>query len=209
MWTHDLRQALRIFRREPAFAAAAVLTLTLGIGATTALFVIVEAALLRPLPFDRPGELVVLRHRDLTTGLTKPDINLGDFVDLRQRQRSLESLVACGGYQSTVYGHGEPRFVEGAIVTPDALDALRVRPTLGRTLHPDDAKQGAPPVALVSAELWRTVLGSDPNVLTRSIRLGASQTMVVGVLPPGFRVPTLARTDVIVAQALPDAAPTP
>ena len=81
MWTHDVRQALRIFRREPAFAVAAVLTLALGIGANTALFAIVEAALLRPLPFDRAGELVVLRYRDLSTGLTKPDINLGDFID--------------------------------------------------------------------------------------------------------------------------------
>src|SRR3954454_21348551 len=126
MWTHDLRQALRIFRREPAFAAAAVLTLTLGIGATTALFVIVDAALLRPLPFDRADDLVVLRHRDLTTGLTKPDINLGDFVDLRQRQRSLQSLAMYGGFHSTLYGQGEPRYVEGAVVSPDALEALRI-----------------------------------------------------------------------------------
>src|SRR3954470_17708891 len=160
MWTYDVRQALRIFRREPVFALAAVLTLTLGIGANTALFAIVEAALLRPLPFDRADDLVVLRHRDLNTGLTKPDIALGDFVDLRQRQRSLESLAAYGFYQSTLYGQGEPRFVEGAVVTPDALDALGVRPPLGRSLRKDDGKQGAAAVALVSDELWRTVLGS-------------------------------------------------
>ncbi|HJY34243.1 MAG TPA: hypothetical protein VJ260_05290, partial [Vicinamibacterales bacterium] len=106
MQTHDLRQALRIFRREPAFAAAAVLTLTLGIGANPALFAVVEAALLRPLPFDRAGDLVVLRYRALETGLTKPDIAMGDFMDLRQRQRSLESLAGYGGFQSTLYGHG-------------------------------------------------------------------------------------------------------
>ena len=159
MQTHDVRQALRIFRREPAFAAAAVLTLTLGIGANTALFAVVEAALLRPLPFDRAGELVVLRHRSLETGLTKPHIALGDFMDLRQRQRSLESLAADGGFQSTLYGHGEPRLVEGAAVTPDALDALRVKPVLGRLLQPGDARQGAAPVALVSEEFWCTDLG--------------------------------------------------
>jgi predicted permease len=209
MWTHDVRQALRIFRREPAFAAAAVLTLTLGIGANTALFAVVEAALLRPLPFDRADELVVLRYRDLSTGLTKPDINLGDFVDLRQRQRSLESLAAYGGYQSTLYGQGDPRFIEGAVVSPDALQTLRLRPALGRLLRPEDAKQGAPPAAMVSDELWRTVLGSDPNVTARTIQLGAAPTAVVGVLPPGFRFPTLPRTDVVVTQALPDAAPSP
>jgi putative ABC transport system permease protein len=209
MWTHAARQALRIFRREPAFATAAVLTLTLGIGANTALFAVVEAALLRPLPFDHADQLVVLRYRDLTTGLTKPDINVGDFVDLRHRQRSLESLAAYGGYQSTLYGHGEPRFVEGAIISPDAFDALRVQPALGRLLRADDAKQGAPPVALVSNELWRTVLGSDPDVTSRSIQLGATRTMVVGVLPAGFRFPTLPKTDVVVTHSLPDAAPTP
>jgi putative ABC transport system permease protein len=209
MWTHDLRQALRIFRREPGFATAAVLTLALGIGANTALFAVVDAALLRPLPFDHAGDLVVLRHRDLHTGLTKPDIAMGDFVDLRQRQRSLESLAAYGGYQSTLYGHGEPQLVEGAVVTPDALEALRIRPALGRLLRSDDARQGAPPAALVSDALWRTALGSDPQVLEHSIQLGAARTMVVGVLPPGFRFPTMPKTDVVVTQALPASAPSP
>ena len=92
-------------RREPAFALAAVVTLALGIGANTSLFALVDAALLRPLPFDHArDDLVGIRHRDLNTGLTKPDIAIGDFVDLRQRQRSLESLAAFGGYQSTLYG---------------------------------------------------------------------------------------------------------
>jgi len=109
MWTHDVRQALRVFTREPAFAAAAVLTLTLGIGANTALFAIVQAALLRPLPYDNADQLVVLRHRDTGTGLTKPDVAIGDFIDLRTRQHSLESLGGYGGYQSTLFGRGEPR----------------------------------------------------------------------------------------------------
>ena len=209
MQTHDLRQALRIFRREPAFAAAAVLTLTLGIGANTALFAVVEAALLRPLPFDRAGDLVVLRYRALETGLTKPDIAMGDFMDLRQRQRSLESLAGYGGFQSTLYGHGEPRLIEGAAVTPDALEALRLRPALGRLLRPDDARPGAAPVALVSEEFWRTALGSDPKALSRSIQLGAARTMVVGVLPRGFRFPTLLKTEVVVPQPLPAAIPAP
>jgi len=207
MWTHDVRQALRVFTREPAFAAAAVLTLTLGIGANTALFAIVQAALLRPLPYDNADQLVVLRHRDTGTGLTKPDVAIGDFIDLRTRQHSLESLGGYGGYQSTLFGRGEPRRIEGAVVTPDALQALRVIPSQGRLLRQEDARQGAPPVALVSDELWRTVLGSDPKVLERSIQLGAARTQVVGVLPPGFRVPTMPRTDFVVTQSIPAAAP--
>ena len=121
MQTYELRQSLRIFRREPGLAAAAVITLALGIGANTALFALVEAVLLRPLPFDGAEALVVLRHRDVPTGLTKPDIALGDFVDLRARQRSLESLAGFSGYSSTFVGGGEATRVEGASATPDAL----------------------------------------------------------------------------------------
>ena len=107
-----------MFRREPAFAMAAVLTLTLGIGANTALFAVVEAVLLRPLPFERADDLVVLRHRDVETGLTKPDIAIGDFVDLRARQRSLESLAGLGGFQSTFFGEGEAVRVGAAVPRP-------------------------------------------------------------------------------------------
>jgi putative ABC transport system permease protein len=207
MWNHNVRQALRLFRRETAFAAAAVLTLALGIAASTALFAIVEAVLLRSLPFEQADRLVVVRHRDLRTGLTKPDIAIGDFVDLRARQRSLESLAGLMGYESTYFGPGEPLHVEGAVVTADALRALRVQPALGRLLRDEDARDGAAAVALVSDEFWRTELGSDPQVLGRSILLGTSRRMVVGVLPPGFRFPTMRKTDVVVTQMLPAAAP--
>jgi predicted permease len=207
MRTSELRQALRIFRREPTFAAAAVLTLTLGIGVNTALFALVQAVLLRPLPYDRAGDLVVLRHRDVRTGLTKPDIAIGDFVDLRARQRSLESLAGFGGYQSTFVGDGEAVRVEGASATPDALRTLRVRPALGRLLEDEDAREGAAPVAMVSDEFWRTRLGSDPQATRRTIQLGPARTRVVGVLPTGFRFPGMTTTDVIVPQRLPVAVP--
>ena len=207
MLTHDVRQALRLFRREPAFAAAAVVTLALGIGANTALFAVVEAVLLRPLPFEQADQLVVLRHRDVRTGFTKPDIAIGDFVDLRSRQRSLESLAGFSGFQSTFYSEREPLRIEGAVATPDALEALRVQPALGRLLNEEDTREGAAAVVVVSQDFWRTQLGSDPQALTRSIQLGATRRMVVGVLPSDFRFPAMPKTDVVVAQALPAAAP--
>jgi predicted permease len=207
MQTYELRQAPRIFRREPGLAAAAVVTLALGIGANTALFALVKAVLLRPLPFEQADALVVLRHRDMPTGLTKPDIALGDFVDLRARQQSLESLAGFSGYQSTYFGDGEATRVEGASATPDALRALRLQPALGRLLRPEDAREGAAPAAVVSHEFWRTQLGSDPQASARTIQLGPTRTMVVGVLPSGFRFPGMARTDVIVPQPLPVAVP--
>ena len=207
MQMRDLRQALRIFHREPAFAATAVVTLALGIGANTALFAIVEAVLLRPLPFERADDLVVLRHRDVQTGLTKPDVAMGDFLDLRGRQRSLESLAGFGGFRSTYLASGEAVRVQGAAVTPDALRTLRLQPAQGRLLQDDDAREGAPPVAMVSHEFWRTELGSDPQAIARSIQLGPTRTMVVGVLPAGFRFPGMPTTDVVVPQPLPGAVP--
>jgi putative ABC transport system permease protein len=207
MLTHDVRQALLLFRREPAFAAAAVATLALGIGANTALFAVVEAVLLRPLPFEQADRLVVLRHRDVRTGLTKPDIAIGDFVDLRSRQRSFESLAGFSGFQSTFYSEREPLRVEGAVATSDAFHALRVQPALGRLLNEEDTREGAAEVVVVSQNFWRTQLGSDPQALTRSIQLGATRRLVVGVLPSNFRFPAMPKTDVVVAQALPAAAP--
>ena len=207
MWTHDLRQAMRLFRREPGLAATAVLTLALGIGANTAIFSVIQAVLLSPLPFEDAGRLVILRHRDVRSGLTKPDVAIGDFVDLRARQRSFESLAGFGGFQSTLFGEGEPLRIEGAVATADALQALRVRPAQGRLLQAGDADKGAAPVVMVSEELWRTQFGSRPEALTRSIQLGAERRTVIGVLPAGFRFPGMTKTDILVSRPLPAAAP--
>src|SRR5918995_1273333 len=170
MLINDLRQALRLFTRDPGFAAAAVLTLAIGIGANVALFAVVQAVLLHPLPFEAADRLVVLRHRDVRTDLTKPDVAIGDFVELRARQRSLESLAGYSALQTTFFGEGEPLRVVGAAVTPDALRALRIEPALGRLLNDKDADADAASV-MVTDEFWRTQLGTDSRVLARSILL--------------------------------------
>ena len=203
----DIRDALRLFRREPGFVTAAVLTLTLGIGVNTALFAIVEAALLRPLPLSGADDLVVVWHRDVSTGIAKSDIAIGDFVDLRARQRSLESLAGFGGFQGTLIASGDPVQVQGTTATPDLFEALRMQPALGRVLRGEDTRDGAAPVVIVSYELWRRELGSDPDITSRSLELGSVRRMVVGVAPPGFEFPPGRRTDVIVPQTLPATAP--
>ena len=113
MFQQDVRRAFRLFRLEPGFAAAAVLTLALGVGANTALFAVVEAVLLRPLPYPGADELVIVKHRDRATGISKEFIAMGDFLDLRARQQSLEGLVGYGGFQATLIGDGEPLRVDG------------------------------------------------------------------------------------------------
>ena len=207
MSTLDLRHALRLFRREPGFAAAAVLTLALGIGANTALFAVVEAVLLRPLPYPDADALVLVRHRDTRTGLTKPDIALGDFVDLRARATSFTQLAGYYGFQAPLIGAGEPVRVEGVSVTAEAFGVLGLPLAMGRPFAPADEREGAAPVVIVSDALWRTQLGSDPAILSRSIQLGTTRRLVVGVAAPGFHFPPGSPTDVIVPAQVPDAAP--
>ena len=207
MIARDVRHALRMFVREPAFTAAAVLTLTLGIGANTALFAVVEAVLLRPLPYAGADRLVLVKHRDTNTSLTKWDIAIGDFVDLKARQQSFETFGGYGAVQSTLLGGREPVRVEGASLTPEVFGLLGVQPAMGRFFTPDDVREGAAPVVVISHELWRTELGSDPQILSRSIQLGPTRRLVVGVTPPGFRFPPAERTDVILPARVPATAP--
>jgi putative ABC transport system permease protein len=207
MFATQLGQALRLFRREPAFCAAAVFTLALGIGANTALFAVVEAVLLRPLSYADADGLVMLRHRDLRTGITKDFVALGDVVDLRARQQSLEALPAFGNVQATLLDGGDPLRVQGIAATPDLFTALRIEPVIGRGFEPGDTRTGAPPVAVISHHLWTTRFGSAPDITRQSITIGTTRRMVVGVAPPGFRFPPAATTDIMIPMMLPDVAP--
>ena len=207
MFAFDLRHALRLFQREPAFTASVVLTLALGIGANTALFALVQAVLLRPLPYANGDRLVLVKHRDVRSGLSKQDIAIGDFIDLKARQQSFEVLAGYSGFQAPLVDAGEPRRVQGASFTPEAFDVLGLQPTMGRTFQSGDAIEGAAPVVIVSYELWRTTLGSDPLILSRSIQLGTTRRLIVGVAPPGFHFPPGSPTDVIVPATVPPTAP--
>ena len=191
---------------EPGFSSAAVLTLALGIGANTALFAVVEAVLLRPLPLDHADELVILKHRDTTTGITKEFLGVGDLIDIMARQRTLQTVAPYGVMQATLFEGDEPARVTGLVATPEVFEALRVRPAMGRLIGADDARKGAPPVVMISHELWQTRFGSDPNIIGRGIQLNATRRPIVGVLPRGFHFPPNSSTDVILPDQLP---PTP
>lgn len=206
MLMQDFSRAVRRFRLEPGFTAAAVLTLGLGIGANAALFAVVEAVLLRPLPVPDADQLVILKHRDRATGVAKEFIALGDYIDLQARQQSLD-LAAYGRLRSSLLGDHEPLRVEGVQVTPAFFQAMRLQPAIGRLLSPDDAREGAPPVVMIGYELWQSHFGGDPGVLSRSIQIGNTRPMVVGVGPRGFHFPPDSPTHVIVPLALPATPP--
>jgi putative ABC transport system permease protein len=207
MLIQDVRHALRLLVREPGFTTAAVLTLALGVGANVAVFAVVNAALLRPLPYPAADDLVLLQHRDTRTGITKAFIAMGDFVDLRARQRSFESIAAYGTGRVSVFGEGDPFDVNALQATPDLFEMLRTRPALGRGLAAADAKEGAAPVMVLSHDLWQRQFKGDAAIVGRSIRVGASTRQVVGIAAPGFRFPANARTDVILPMQVPLQAP--
>jgi putative ABC transport system permease protein len=208
VFAYSVRHAVRLFIRERGFTAAAVLTLALGVGATSAVFAVVEAVLLRPLPYADADSLVVLNHRDQRTGVTKAFIAIGDYVDLAARQSAFAAIGAYGGRSATVYNVGDEPFRASALLaTSGVFDALAVRPVLGRALQQGDSRPGAAKVAILGHDLWERRFGSDPAVVGRGLRLGSDDYQIVGVGPRGFHFPPNAATELILPLTMPLQAP--
>jgi predicted permease len=193
--------------REPAFTAAAVLTLALGVGANVAVFAVVEAVLLRPLPYADGERLVILNHRDVRTGITKEFIAIGDYVDLVERQTAFEDIVGYGTFRTTVTAEGEPWELRGLYAAPGMFELMRLRPVVGRGLEAEDSRPDAAPVMVLGHDVWQDRFGGDPSVVGRSVRVGRGERTIVGVAPQGFRFPPDATTDAIVPMPVPVAAP--
>ena len=185
----DLRYAVRGLRRRPGFTAVVVLTLALGIGATTAIFSVVNGVLLRPLPFPEPHRLVYVRGHPTDGDVAKVSTAQAylDYLDIRARARSFTTLAAVRGATQTLTVRGlEPSLVTEAVASSNLFPTLGVRPALGRGFVADDERPGSPAVAVLSDALWRSRFGGDPAVLGASIRLDGEPVTVVGVLPPAF-----------------------
>ena len=202
-----VRHAFRQLVREPAFTVAALLTLALGVGANVAVFAVVEAVLLRPLPYAGAEQLAILNHRDKRTGITKEFIAIGDYVDLVSRQSTFESLTAYGRGQTSIVDRDVPYRVDVLGAGPGLLEMLRVRPMLGRSLRAEDTRDKAPPVIILGYDTWQKHYGGDPSIIGRVVKLEQSERQVVGVTPPGFAFPPNAATDVILPLTLPTVAP--
>ena len=199
---NDVRYGLRVLRHSPGFAAVAILTLALGIGANTAIFSIVEAVLLRALPYDRPGELVLIFNVPLKRPNALGSISYRDFTELGGHNQVLSAMAGNAFHDLTLTGSGEPFIVNTAAVTPEIFPLLNAKPLLGRTLLSDDGKKGAAAVAVLSEELWRSRFGANPNLVGQSITLDMRSFTVVGILPASFRYPDgAAHQDVWIAIA--------
>src|SRR5437773_6217081 len=183
----DLAYAFRRLRQAPGFSLVAVATLALGIGANSTIFSVVNAVLLKPLPFSEPDRLVMVGQtwEGRFTRVYSPQ----NFLDLAAQARSFESLAAIDGGGVTFTGRGAPARIEGALVSANFFDLLRVRPLLGRGFLAGENETGKHKVAVLGHRLWRERFGSDPSVVGQTIQLDRDSYLVVGVAPPGFSYP--------------------
>ena len=188
MFIQDLRYAFRGLARRPGFTAIAVITLSLGIGATTAIFSVVQAVLLRPLEFPGADRLVKVVGFDKTERITD-NLSPADFLDFEREARSFERMGAHGwvGLGTITGGRGEAERIGAVQVTEGFFPTLQVEPAIGRGFAPEDDRAGAGRVALISDGFWRRRYAADPAIVGQSIIFNALPVTVIGVLPPHFR----------------------
>jgi putative ABC transport system permease protein len=189
LW-QDLRYGLRLLRRSPSFAAVSVITLGLGIGATTAIFTVVSAVLLRPLPYPEPDQLVYIKGD--TWG---PFVSKREFIAWRDRSRSLQEIAAYMGEEANFTGRGQAERVSCVTVTPSFFPLLGIHPTIGRSFLPEEDRLGSPRVVMLSNSFWKRSYGGDPSILGKSLTLDDKPYQIIGILPASFQVSDRYRFD--------------
>jgi predicted permease len=188
----DLHFGARSLRKNPAFAAVAVLTLAMSIGANTAIFSVVNAVLLRPLPYPNHDRL--LRIEESHPGYLHGDVTYASFLDLARDSRSLENLSAHRAWVFNLTGEGEPEQVPGAMVSANFFPAIGTKPLLGRLIRAeDDLPGGDNGVVVLSFALWQSRFGGDPAILGKTLQVNAEPFVVIGVMPQGFDFPENAK----------------
>ena len=184
----DLTAAVRGLRRAPGFAAAAVATLALGIGATATIFTVVNAVLLAPLPYAEPERRVMLWNS--WPGFDKTWLSEQETVDYRRLSRTLAAVAAWSTGQANLTGAGDPVRIGYAQVTPNTFTVLGAQPLAGRTFGEGEDREGADRVAVLSHRLWQAAFGGAPDVVGRTLYLDGAARTIVGIMPPGFQLPT-------------------
>jgi predicted permease len=185
----DIRYGLRTLLRSPGFTVVAVLTLALGIGVNTAIFSVVNALLLRPLPFNEPQQLMMLWGESKSTGADRVVLSVPDIQDVRQQSRTLEYLTPYNASGTMLSIGDDSERVFGAVVSSDLFPALGVKPLMGRVFTPEEDVPGGPSVVVISQSLWARAFGSDPAIVGKAIKLGGKATIVLGVMPADFSFP--------------------
>jgi putative ABC transport system permease protein len=194
--SRDLRYAFRVLAKNPGFTMVAVFTIALGIGATTAIFSVVDAVLLRPLPYDQPERLVHLWETNPEEGTEPIPVAPANFLDWRKRSRTMAAFAAYVGPEAgdrsdfNLTGGDRPERIQGSYVSPNLFRLLGVEPALGRTFADDEEGEGRDALVVLGHGLWRRRFGGDPGIVGKTIRLDSREMSVLGVMPEGFAFPT-------------------
>lgn len=184
----DARYGLRMLRKSPGFSAVAILTMALGIGATTAIFSVVDATLLRPLPFPEPEQLVSIQADLPGVGARDVGMSEPEWQDL-EHSGIFEHVSPTWFDENNLTGSSQPARVRLLLVAPNYFAMLGVKPQLGRIFDPNDHSSGIIPEVLISDGLWKRSFGADPHILEKSVRMDTDLYRIVGVMPPGFDAP--------------------
>ena len=196
----DVRHTIRAFRRSPGFAAVAILTLGLGIGANTAIFSVVNGVLLRPLPYADPDRLVLVEHHLTSTNVGTTPLSAPDFLDYEENAELFDGMVATFATGTNIAGDGDAKAIVLSWVTPNFFGLLGVTPALGRGFRPEDEiiidprlfqdPDATPPPlrAVLSYGLWQRRYGGDPLILGRTLHVNGQNMDVIGIAPQGFEL---------------------
>ncbi|MFN2399371.1 MAG: ABC transporter permease [Gemmatimonadaceae bacterium] len=188
-WMHELRQVTRKLARAPGFTTVSILTLALGIGATTAIFSVVNGVLLRPLPYPDPERLVGLWHTAPGIGIRQVEQSEGTYFLYRGENRAFEGIGAYDEDAVNLTGGDEPERVASVSITAGLLPILGIPPLRGRWITEAEDQPGVPPVALIGESLWRRKFDADPGIVGRTIQVNGVSREIVGVMPATFGFP--------------------
>ncbi|MHB8484285.1 MAG: ABC transporter permease [Candidatus Acidiferrales bacterium] len=198
----NIRYGVRMMGKAPGFTAIAVLTLALGIGANTAIFSVVYAALLRSLPYSQPSQLITLSERRYPLLDKSWVASYPDYEDWTKQSKAFQSLAGFSGDGFVFHGGGEPQVLFGAQVTTNFFSTLGVKPMLGRDFVAGEDIASGPKVAILTYKFWRKQFGGDPHVVGRTMQLDANSVSIIGVLPPDFEYAPVGNADVWVPMHL-------
>ncbi|MFY9610994.1 MAG: ABC transporter permease [Blastocatellia bacterium] len=186
---HDVRYGLRALAAKPGFSVIAVLTIALGIGANTAMFTVVNAVLLRALPYPNPDQLVRITADLRGTNIPDIGVSVPELIDYREKLEAIDQIAGVWAINANITGTDQPERVEALLASANYFTILGAQPQLGRVFGPEDEIPGITEIAVISDALWRRSFGGDPGVLGQKIRLDNDSYTIIGVMPAGFRHP--------------------
>ncbi len=188
LW-QDLRYAIRILRKNAAFTTIAVLALALGIGANTAIFSVVNALLINPLPFPELNRLVALWEKVPSQGLDRNETAVANYIDWKAQNNSFENVALYSWWNANLGTIEPPERVQGFLVTPNFLDTLAVKPLLGRNFSEEEGQDGKDKVAILSYSLWQRRFNANPDIINQLVVVNGVTRTIIGVMPEGYNFP--------------------